>query len=215
MASAINTLRAAIENQVASSWRGTSTGTVLIDQANVAVGDATVHMDGITVLPIVGEVFTVAGDTTTYTITSVSVLTGTDADIGFSPVAAVAWANDAAVTFLATPINWDGVAFTQPNGPWIKPRILWGEGRMVTGGSGVIGNRFVGILSISFFGLPGKGKGALYGYCDTMRDAFSRALVGAAQFFAPSGPRDVDPDDASEVQWEQVVITIPFEAVEA
>jgi len=77
-------------------------GTPLIDQADVAIGDKTVHMDGLTTTASVGDIFTVAGDTQTYAVTSASALTGTDADIGFLPAAKVAWANDAAVTFKAS-----------------------------------------------------------------------------------------------------------------
>ncbi|MGA9771643.1 MAG: P22 phage major capsid protein family protein [Blastocatellia bacterium] len=77
-------------------------GTILVDQANVAVGDKTVHFDGVTTLPAAGDVFTVAGDSQTYVIISTSVLSTADADFTFEPAAQVAWADNAAVTFKAT-----------------------------------------------------------------------------------------------------------------
>lgn len=77
-------------------------GTILVDQADVAIGDTDVHFDGITTLPNVGDIFTVAGDTQTYRITSTSVLSTADADFQFYPAAKVAWADNAAVTFKAS-----------------------------------------------------------------------------------------------------------------
>lgn len=77
-------------------------GTVLVDQANVAVGDTTVHFDGITNIATVGDVFTVAGDTQTYCVTAAGALAATDGDMTFQPPAAVAWADNAAVTVKAS-----------------------------------------------------------------------------------------------------------------
>ncbi len=77
-------------------------GTVLVDQADVEVGDTTVHFDGLTTKASAGDVFTVAGDTQTYKVTSATDLSGTDGDMVFYPAAKVAWANDAAVTFKAS-----------------------------------------------------------------------------------------------------------------
>ncbi|HST21157.1 MAG TPA: P22 phage major capsid protein family protein [Blastocatellia bacterium] len=77
-------------------------GTILVDQADVAVGNKTVHFDGVTTLPAAGDVFTVAGDSQTYVIISTSVLSTADADFTFEPAAQVAWADNAAVTFKAT-----------------------------------------------------------------------------------------------------------------
>lgn len=77
-------------------------GTVLVDQADVEVGDTTVHFDGLTAKASVGDVFTVAGDSQTYVVTAASDLASTDGDMTFQPPAQVAWANDAAVTFKAS-----------------------------------------------------------------------------------------------------------------
>ena len=54
-------------------------------------------IDGGTGNPIVGDLFTVAGDTSEYVVTAV---TGAS-PITFSPSAKVAWADNAAVTFVA------------------------------------------------------------------------------------------------------------------
>lgn len=77
-------------------------GTVLIDQADVAVGDTDVHLDGLTTKASVGDIFTVAGDTQQYVVLTASDLSTTDGDITFRPAAKVAWADNAAVTFVAT-----------------------------------------------------------------------------------------------------------------
>ena len=77
-------------------------GTVLVDQADIAVGDTSVHFDGFTTKASVGDVFTVDGDDQTYTVVTCSDLTGTDADLTISPAVKVAWDDDAAVTFKAT-----------------------------------------------------------------------------------------------------------------
>jgi hypothetical protein len=77
-------------------------GTILVDQADVAIGDTALHIDGATTKPSVGDVFTVAGDTQTYTVLTASDLATTDCDITFYPPAKVAWADDAALTFKAS-----------------------------------------------------------------------------------------------------------------
>lgn len=91
-------------------------GTVLVDQADVAVGDTTVHFDGITTAAVAGEIFTVAGDTQQYVITEVGALATNDQDWTLYPPAKVAWANDAAVTPIADNVmnlafHRDAIAF--------------------------------------------------------------------------------------------------------
>ena len=77
-------------------------GTWLVDQTDVATGDTGIHCDGATTTASVGDVFTVAGDTQTYTIVTSGALSTTDVDITFQPAAKVAWANNAAITWKAT-----------------------------------------------------------------------------------------------------------------
>lgn len=89
------------ENAIGSHTLGAA-GTVLVDQADVAIGDTDVHFDGLTTKASVGDIFTVAGDTQTYTVLTASDLSTNDGDMTFAPAAKVAWANDAAVTFKAT-----------------------------------------------------------------------------------------------------------------
>ena len=72
----------------------TGAGTVLVNDASVSVGDTTLTWDGGGTAPAAGDIFTVAGDTQTY-----SVLSSTATVITMSPSAQVAWADDAAVTF--------------------------------------------------------------------------------------------------------------------
>lgn len=77
-------------------------GTWLVDQADVAVGDTGIHCDGATTTATVGDIFTVAGDSQTYTIVTSGVLDTNDVDITFQPPAKVAWADSAAMTFKAS-----------------------------------------------------------------------------------------------------------------
>lgn len=77
-------------------------GTALVNDAAVAIGDTTLDIDDTTLTGtvVVGDVFTVDGDTQTYVVTaggtaSSNALTG----ITFDPPAKVAWADNAAVTF--------------------------------------------------------------------------------------------------------------------
>jgi hypothetical protein len=81
-------------------------GTVLLDDSAArAVGIKTLHMDGLTTKPSVGDVFTIAGDSQTYTVTAATDLVGTDSDVSFEPGLAVAIPaadGNEAVTFKAT-----------------------------------------------------------------------------------------------------------------
>lgn len=81
-------------------------GTPLIDYAGAyAVGTTTVHMDGFTTKPSEGDVFTIAGDSQTYVVSSATDLVGTDSDVTFAPGLKVAIATadgNEAVTFKAS-----------------------------------------------------------------------------------------------------------------
>jgi hypothetical protein len=62
-------------------------------------------MDGLTTAPAAGDVFTIAGDTQTYTVVSATALAGTDSDVTFEPGLAVAIPaadGNEAVTFKAS-----------------------------------------------------------------------------------------------------------------
>lgn len=91
-------------------------GTVLTDSASTFLGLKTVHFDGLTTKPSPGDVFTVAGDTQTYTVQSATDLVGTDSDVTIEPAAKVNWGDNAAVTFKASHVknvllHRDAVAF--------------------------------------------------------------------------------------------------------
>jgi hypothetical protein len=61
-------------------------GTIALDfGGGYALGTKTVHMDGFTVKPAEGDVFTIAGDDQTYSVVSSTVLAGTDSDVTFEP----------------------------------------------------------------------------------------------------------------------------------
>jgi len=90
------------EDQSLQTHTTGAAGTVLVDQTDVAIGDKTVHVDGMTTKASVGDIFTVAGDDQTYVVTACSDLATADADMTFEPAAAIAWADNAAITFKAS-----------------------------------------------------------------------------------------------------------------
>ena len=102
-------------------------GTVLIDQADVAIGDTAVHLDGVTTALGNGDVFTVAGDSQTYTVITAGALATADQDITlFAPAAKVAWADNAAVTLKATHVvnlGFHRDAFAFANAPFDDPTL--------------------------------------------------------------------------------------------
>ena len=85
-----------VMSQNVPTHTNTGAGTVLVNDASVSVGDTTLTWDGGGTAPAAGDIFTVAGDTQTY-----SVLSSTATVITMNPSAQVAWADDAAVTFKA------------------------------------------------------------------------------------------------------------------
>jgi hypothetical protein len=93
------------DDQVLTHTTGAA-GTPLLDAATArAVGIKTLHMDGFTTKPSVGDVFTIAGDSQTYAVTAATDLVGTDSDVSFEPglkVAIPAVDGNEAVTFKAS-----------------------------------------------------------------------------------------------------------------
>lgn len=80
-----------------------SSKAALIDDAAVTVGQTTVNMDETTLTGtlVVGDLFTVAGDTQQYVVTANAVAAGNAITVSFTPGAKVAWADDSQVTFVA------------------------------------------------------------------------------------------------------------------
>lgn len=74
----------------------------LIDNASVSIGDTSVDMDETTLTGtvVVGDIFTVAGDTQQYTVTANATASTNSITVAFTPAAKVAWADDAQVTFV-------------------------------------------------------------------------------------------------------------------
>jgi hypothetical protein len=68
----------------------------LVNQADHAIGDTTVTIDTGANAPVVGDIFTVAGDTQTYVVKGYAANV-----ITYAPKAKVAWADNAAITFKA------------------------------------------------------------------------------------------------------------------
>jgi hypothetical protein len=76
----------------------------LVNSASVAVGNTTVPIDSgtLTGTVVVGDLFTVAGDTQQYVVTANATASGNAiASMAFAPSAKVAWADNAAITFVA------------------------------------------------------------------------------------------------------------------
>lgn len=93
-----------MNQNIPTHTRGTLTGSPLVDQADVAVGDTTVDIDAgsLTGTVVVGDVFTVANDPQTYTVTANATAAGNAiTGMAFTPAAKVAWADNAAITFVA------------------------------------------------------------------------------------------------------------------
>ena len=87
-----------------SHTRGTLTGSPLVNGA-VTAGATTVNIDAgsLTGTVVVGDLFTVAGDTQQYVVTANATASGNAiAGMTFSPAAVTNWADNAAVTFVAT-----------------------------------------------------------------------------------------------------------------
>ena len=73
-----------------------------IDNASVAIGDTSVDMDDTSLSGTItaGDLFTVAGDSQTYTVLAAVTASGNAlSGVTFFPAAKVAWADDAVVTF--------------------------------------------------------------------------------------------------------------------
>jgi hypothetical protein len=93
------------DDQIPTHTLGAAGTALLDDTVARAVGIKTLHMDGFTTKPSVGDIFTIAGDTQTYTVTASTTLVGTDSDVSFEPglkVAIPAADGNEAVTFKAT-----------------------------------------------------------------------------------------------------------------
>lgn len=103
-----------------------------------------------------------------------------------------------------TDIAWPGLEFDAGEDNWIRPTLRFGSGQMETYGSAGV-NTIEGLLLLDAFTVTKTGLGTLYGYVDTLRDLFDRVTVGAVEFGAASGPREV-----SDEQWRGLQIEVPF-----
>lgn len=106
---------------------------------------------------------------------------------------------------VACPVAYDGVAFTPPNGPWLRLTVLWGSADLATHtDSGY--NELVGIIVGDIFAVPGQGYATALQYADDFRTIFDRATIGAVECRAASGPQTItDPDG-----WLHVQVSVPF-----
>jgi hypothetical protein len=93
-----------IDNYMAQgviSHTSAATGTPLIDGGNTK-GDTKIHVDGLTAAFAVGDMFTIANDTTKYTVNKVGALETADQDIYITPALVKNAADNAAITVIAT-----------------------------------------------------------------------------------------------------------------
>lgn len=93
-----------LQNFMAQGIKSNTTaaaGTVAIDGAATA-GATMIHVDGVSTAFKVGDMFTIAGDTTKYTVNAVKALETADQDIYITPALQSNAANDAAVTLIST-----------------------------------------------------------------------------------------------------------------
>lgn len=130
-----------------------------------------------------------------------------EAEIGdnWADPTAISWDHDPSFT----PPEADFTATTPALGVWIQPRILWGDGQVVTKSPGR--NSITGVLNCNVFGPPDRGLGDVRRAADTFRDLFNRKTFSEIRFGVPSGPTVVE-DDGSI--WAQINISIPFIADE-
>jgi hypothetical protein len=107
-----------VRSHTAGTLSDGATKTAKINSASVGLGDKTVAMDNTTLTGtlVIGDIFTVAGDTQKYVVTANASASGNAiASVSFSPGAKVAWADDAVVTF-APQANHAANIAGHPNG---------------------------------------------------------------------------------------------------
>lgn len=76
-------------------------GTVLIDGA-ATKGASMIHVDGVTTALAAGDMFTIAGDTTKYTVNKAGALDTADQDLYITPALQANAADNAAITLIST-----------------------------------------------------------------------------------------------------------------
>jgi hypothetical protein len=92
-------------------------GTIALDNgANFTAGQTAIHVDGFSTKPNVGDVFTVAGDSQTYVVTSATDLAGGDSDLTIKPGLSMAHNDNDVLTFKASHVvnlllHRDAIAF--------------------------------------------------------------------------------------------------------
>jgi len=94
-----------LDQNIPTHTRGTLATAPLVNDASYGIGESTVDIDAtsLTGTVVIGDVFTVAGDTQQYTVTANATAAGNAlAGMAFTPTSKVAWADDAAVTFIAS-----------------------------------------------------------------------------------------------------------------
>lgn len=97
-----------MDQQIPTHTAGTlsdgSNHRALINDAAVAIGQTSVDMDSTTLTGtvVVGDIFTVAGDSQQYVVTAGATAAANAINVSFDPPAKVAWANDAQVDFVDT-----------------------------------------------------------------------------------------------------------------
>lgn len=117
--------------------------------------------------------------------------------------------------FKEVAVDWEGMDFTPPDGPWMQPRVLWGDGfedTMATTSS----NRIPGVLNLNVFDKPGDGTGRMDELADLLRDLFNRAKLSSdvIRFGVPSGPKPPTTIKGAREGWLKKNLSVPFEVIE-
>jgi hypothetical protein len=98
-----------LDQHIASHTSGTLTNgsgmLAKVNDASYTAGESTVNIDDTSLsgTVVIGDLFTVAGDTQVYTVTAnATAATNAIAGMAFTPTSQVAWADDAVITFKAS-----------------------------------------------------------------------------------------------------------------
>lgn len=82
-----------------------ATGTILVDGTGFNVGATQIHVDGLTTAFTVGDTFTIANDSTKYTVVKAGALSTADQDIDIIPALQKNAADNAAITVISAAVQ--------------------------------------------------------------------------------------------------------------
>ena len=110
-----------------------------------------------------------------------------------------------AAAWTATPIAWDNVDFTPPEGPWVRLHIVNGEAFQASMGSPVL-VRHPGLIQIEINTPAGIGSGTAMTLADQACAIFRFALFDGIVCRSASKHRLIDREG-----WSVALVEIPFQ----